>query len=92
MIMVYLKILKPDAKNFILNALAHVVGSGYYGMDPADPARWLVDLLKNNWRAHIKDGVLSINGRSADELTHQAVKTVLLHRCYGVLSEVGDKE
>lgn len=90
--MTQLKILSSERQEFILNTLAHIVGNGHYAQDLTEPTRWLIDLDKNNWRAHIKDSILTINGRYADALAHQAVKTVLLNRCHGLLSETHEGE
>jgi len=82
-----LKIRRARATEFVIAALAHIVGEGNYVRDEQDPARWRIEPTANNWWARVEDGALSVNGLYADDATMLAVKRMLLFRCDGELKE-----
>ena len=86
--MIKLKIRRARATEFVIAALAHIVGQGNYVRDEQDPCRYRIEPMSNNWWARVEDGVLSFNGRYADEPTMRAVKQMLLFRCDGELKEM----
>lgn len=84
-----LNILYPKAHElFVIGELAHIVGDGNYERDEQDLERWWISPTSNNWWARIEDGILSINGRYADDATMQAVKQMLLFRCESDVKEL----
>jgi hypothetical protein len=83
-----LKMRRVNDEMFVINTLSHIVGHGNYVRDEQDPCRYRIEPTANNWWARVEDGVLSVNGRYADEPTMQAVKRMLLFRCDGELKEV----
>ena len=83
-----LKIRRARATEFVISALAHIVGEGNYIRDEQDPDRWRIEPTANNWWARVEDGVLSVNGRYADEQAMEAVKQMLLFRCDNEVSEL----
>lgn len=83
-----LKMRRVNDEYFVIKTLSHIVGQGNYVRDEQDPCRYRIEPMSNNWWARVEDGVLSFNGRYADEPTMRAVKQMLLFRCDGELKEM----
>lgn len=75
-------------EQFVINELSHIVSNGVHERDENEPFRWHIDLTKNNWWARVKDGVLTVSGRYADEQTMEAVKRMLFWRCDGAVKDI----